>query len=71
MTNYEIVLASTGDRVEAESGPAALVAAHTLAKEAGEGIYGAQSVLQRTLYIARDGAYDGLLTSLAREGYRP
>lgn len=62
---YEIIL--NGDRAQAGSESAALLAARTLISEAAT-FYGAQRLLRRDVIVTCDGTYDGRLTQLAREG---
>lgn len=69
--HYEIRCYASGDRAEADDAAAALVAADTLARDYAD----ASSVrsLKRaraTLEIACNGTYNGMLTRLARAGYR-
>lgn len=66
---YEIICGS-GDRAQAETPDAALLAAATLADDAANGIAGAQRIWRKQIVITRDGTYDGQLTMAARRGER-
>lgn len=71
-TPFEIICTASGDRAEAETAEAALVAADTLARDSLDGIsaQGALRAARRTLYITENGTYNGLLTEFARRGVR-
>lgn len=69
--HYEIVCHASGDRAEADTAEAALVAADTLARDHVAGR--ASRDLKRTratLAIVVNGTHHGALTGLARAGYR-
>lgn len=67
MSYYEIVLPTTGDRVEAEDERSVLAAARALVDDADQWV-GRSRLLRRELIVARDGRYDGPLTEAARRG---
>lgn len=65
---YEIILPEHA-RAEADDLGAALLAAATLCEDA-DPTRSFNRALRRSLIITRDGRYDGLATSMAREGQR-
>lgn len=74
---YEITHYLTGDRAEADSAEAALVAADTLARDAADNTrtsngreIGSLKRSREHLAIHVNGTYNGTLTGLARAGYR-
>lgn len=68
---YEIHCRLTGDRAEALDDDAALAAAAQLVRDAFDGmpVQGRDKAARESLYIVRDGAYQGILTELARLGH--
>jgi hypothetical protein len=68
---FKIICVRSGDRAEAETAEAALVAADTLARDACDtGGQGSLRATRRTLYITENGTYNGILTAFARQGVR-
>jgi hypothetical protein len=62
---YEVIL--NGDRAQADSEEAALLAARTLISDNATA-YGVQRMLRRDVIVTQAGTYDSRLTRLAREG---
>jgi hypothetical protein len=62
---YEVIL-SNGDRAEADSESAALLAANTLRREAVAN--GSSPRIARDTVVTFDGVYDGRVTTAARNG---
>lgn len=69
---YEILCKLTGDRAEADTDDAALIAAWELVEDAHRAVpaQGRLEAARKSLYITRDGSYQGTLTELARLGHR-
>lgn len=62
---YDVILAN-GDRAEAETLSAALLAANTLRRDAVE--HGANARIARKTIVAQDGQYDPVATRMAHDG---
>jgi len=69
---FQIVVAATGDRAEADCLDAALIAASTLVDDRADhlGTQGALAATRRSVIILRDGKHDAIATTLARSGAR-
>jgi hypothetical protein len=69
---YGIYCPASGDTAEAETLAAALVAAATLADDHGShhATTDAYRAARASLIVTREGVYDGLATTMARDGQR-